>query len=49
MNAGGDEIIHEPAEYVGFDVPGGIDRRDEIGKDAVEIRHAETRARFNRA
>ena len=39
MHAGFDEIVAEPAEHLGADLPVGIDRRDQIGKDAVEISH----------
>ncbi len=34
-----DEIVAEPAEYFGTDLPVGVNRRDQIGKDAVEIGH----------
>ena len=39
MHAGFDEIVAETAEHVAADFPHGIDRRDQIGKDAVEVSH----------
>src|SRR4029434_4466741 len=39
MHASLDEIIAEPAENVGTDLPRRIDRRDQIAKDAVKISH----------
>ena len=39
MYAGFDQIVAEPAKHLGADVPRGVDRGDQIGKYAVEIRH----------
>jgi hypothetical protein len=39
MHAGLDEIITQTAEHGGADVPLVIERRDQIGKDAVKVRH----------
>ena len=44
VHAGLDQIVAEPAEHVGADLSRGVDRRDQIGKDAVEISH---NVRFN--
>jgi hypothetical protein len=34
-----DEIVAEPAEHPGSDIPLGVERRDEIRENAVEIGH----------
>ncbi len=34
-----DQIVAQPAQHLGADLAGRIDRRDEIGKDAVKISH----------
>ena len=39
MHAGLDQIVAEPAEHLGSDLARGVDRRNQIGKDAVEISH----------
>jgi hypothetical protein len=39
VHTGFDEIVAETAEHTGADLPRRIDRRDQIGKDAVEISH----------
>jgi hypothetical protein len=39
VHAGLDQIVTEPAEHIGADLPRGVDGRDQIGKDAVEISH----------
>jgi len=39
MHAGSNEIVAEPGQHAFADVAGRIDGRDEIGKNAVEIRH----------
>ena len=43
MHAGLDEVVAEPAEHARAHLAVGIDGRDEIGKDAVEIRHGRKR------
>ncbi len=39
-----DEVIAQPAEHIGADVAVGVDRRDQVGKDAVEVGHGRERA-----
>ena len=39
VHTGFDEIVAEPAEYFATDLSRNINRRDQIGKDAVEISH----------
>jgi hypothetical protein len=41
VHAGGDEILAQTAEHAVADPPVGVDGRNQIGKDAVEIRHGE--------
>ncbi len=40
MHAGVDQIGRQFAEHTGLDAALRVDGRDEIGKDAVEFRHA---------
>ncbi len=40
MHARADQIIAEAAQYTGANPSVGIERRDQIGKDAVEVGHA---------
>ncbi len=40
VHAGGDEIAREARQHLALDAARGIDGRDEIGKDAVEVGHA---------
>ena len=47
MHAELDEIIPEPAKHAAADLPGGIERRDQIGKDALEISRGEDCASKN--
>ena len=47
MHAELDEIIPEPAKHAATDLPGGIERRDQIGKDALEISRGEDCASKN--
>ena len=42
VHAGLDEIVAKTAEHIGADLACGIDGRDEIGEDAVEIGHGPT-------
>ena len=37
MHAGVYEIVGKPAEHIGLDATRGVNGRDEIGKDAVEV------------
>jgi len=39
VHAGVDEVVAETPEHVSADGPVGIDRRNQIGKDAVKISH----------
>ena len=39
MHAGVYEIVGKPAEHIGLDATRGVNGRDEIGKDAVEVGH----------
>jgi hypothetical protein len=40
MHAGLDQVGRKPPEQVGEDRPFRVDRRDQIGKDAVKVGHA---------
>src|SRR5262249_20606707 len=39
VNTGLDEIVAQTAKHIGTNLPAGIYRRDQIGKNAVEITH----------
>jgi hypothetical protein len=40
VNAGLDEIVAQTAKHIGANLPAGVNRRDQVGKNAVEIMHA---------
>jgi hypothetical protein len=43
MHARLDKVVGEAAEHIGLDAAGRIDRRDEIGKHAMEVGHEASR------